>query len=79
MVNFSTSAQEISLRFFESFHGQCEGDSVHSAINTTIERTGDLFVPSQLSPIFALARCKRPYKVENSMMTSITLKNFLSI
>ena len=52
------------LRFFESFHGQYEGDSVHSAINTAIERSGDLSVPSQLSPIFALARRKRPYKVK---------------
>ena len=52
------------LRFFESFHGQYEGDSVHSAINTAIERAGDLSVPSHLSTIFALARRKRPYKVK---------------
>lgn len=52
----SNNLQEISLRYFESFHGQNEGDSVHSAIATVMKRSGDLFVPSQLVPVFSLAR-----------------------
>ena len=55
-VATSNNLQEISLRYFESFHGQNEGDSVHSAIATAMKRSGDLFVPSQLVPVFSLAR-----------------------
>nr|CAH7765065.1 unnamed protein product [Callosobruchus chinensis] len=56
------SIERISLRFFESNHGQSEGDSAHSAIGTAISQAGDVFVPSQLFPIFQLARRQNPYK-----------------
>ena len=49
---------EISLRFFETNHGQNEGDSAHSAIGHALNNAGDLFVPSQISPVVSLARPK---------------------
>lgn len=55
--------KEISLRFFSPNHGQNEGDSAHSAINYAVKKAGDLFTPSQLVPVFRLARQKKPYQV----------------
>lgn len=55
--------ETISLRFFTTNHGQCQGDSAHSAISHAIKKSGDLFVPSQFIPIFRLARPAKPYKV----------------
>lgn len=60
----SRHIEKISIRFFESFHGQNEGDSAHSAISTALTTAGDIFVPSQLYPIVRLARRKLPYIVE---------------
>lgn len=57
--------KEISLRFFESFHGQNEGDSAHSAIGYAMKHSGNIYVPSQLNPVFSLARQKQPYKVKS--------------
>lgn len=55
--------EEISLRFFTTNHGQCEGDSAHSAISYAIKKAGELFIPSQLIPVFRLARRAKPYEV----------------
>lgn len=55
--------QEISLRFFTTNHGQSEGDSAHSAISYALKKAGELFVPSQLIPVFRLARQTKPYEV----------------
>nr|CAH7753579.1 unnamed protein product [Callosobruchus chinensis]CAH7761330.1 unnamed protein product [Callosobruchus chinensis] len=49
--------------FFESFHGQNEGDSVHSTISSAISRAGNIYVPSQILPIIRLARKQNPYIV----------------
>lgn len=62
-VQKSVNINEISLRYFESFHGQSEGDSCHSTISTAVSQSGDIFVPTQLIPIFRLARRKQPYIV----------------
>ncbi|CAG9766085.1 unnamed protein product [Ceutorhynchus assimilis] len=59
----SKHLKEISLRFFSPNHGQSEGDSAHSAITYAIKKAGDLFTPSQLVPVFRLARRNKPYKV----------------
>ena len=64
--------QKISLRFFTPNHGQSEGDSAHSAISYAIKKAGELRVPSQLIPIFRLARRAKPYKV-----FSFTYSDFL--
>lgn len=58
----------IAHLFFEPYHGQNEGDSAHSCITHAIETSGELFVPSQLVPIFRLARKSNPYKV-NQLLT----------
>lgn len=61
-VENSVNIEKISLRFFESFHGQSEGDSVHSTISSAVKRAGNVTIPSQLIPIFRLAR-NPPYTV----------------
>ena len=62
-VLHSKNLNEISLKFFETSHGQNEGDSVHSSISHAIKHAGNIFVPSQLCPIFKLARRQHPYNV----------------
>lgn len=62
-VSKSKSIEEVSLRFFEPFHGQNEGDSCHSAISCAIQKAGDVLVPSQLHPIYRLSRSSNPYNV----------------
>jgi hypothetical protein len=66
--------KEVCLRFFDPYHGQSEGDSVHSAIRTAIAQAGDIFLPSQLATIFSLARRGNPYKVRE--LESSDFKNF---
>lgn len=63
VLSTSQNIKSIILSFFESHHGQNEGDSVHSTITAAIEKSGDIFVPSQLVPIFRLARRRNPYVV----------------
>ncbi|CAG9818216.1 unnamed protein product [Phaedon cochleariae] len=57
----SENLEEITLRFFESYHGQNEDDSAHSAISYAMKHAGNLFIPSQLYPVFKLARKQQPY------------------
>lgn len=64
-VKNSQYIEKISLKFFEKSHGQNEGDSAHSAITTAIQKSGDLFLPSQLVPIIRLARRRHPYVVHD--------------
>ncbi|KAK3894703.1 hypothetical protein Pcinc_001549 [Petrolisthes cinctipes] len=75
--------KRIKLLYFEAYHGQSEGDSAHSAISTAIERVGDLLVPSQLIPVFRLARRKNPYSVHTLQHSDFqdykTLANHLRI
>lgn len=66
-INNSTNLKEISLRYFETNHGQSEGDSAHSTISTAISKAGNVYVPSQLLPIFRLARSQKPYKVHEML------------
>lgn len=63
------SIEQISLLYFEAYHGQNEGDSAHSAIKTALDNAGDLYVPSQLVPVFRLARRKQPYRVHTPQST----------
>lgn len=59
----SKNIKTVTHYFFESFHGQNEGDSVHSTIGAAISRAGNIYVPSQIPPIIRLARKKHPYIV----------------
>nr|CAH7712759.1 unnamed protein product [Callosobruchus chinensis] len=72
LINNSSNISEISLRFFESYHGQNEGDSAHSAISFALKKAGEVCVPSQLPPIFRLARRRQPY-----IVTQMNYKQFL--
>lgn len=60
----STNLSEVSLRFFETNHGQCEGDSAHSAIGHALKKAGDLFLPSQVATVMSLARPQKPYIIK---------------
>lgn len=68
---------EITLSYFETNHGQNEGDSAHSAISKAISAVGSIFMPSQLHPVIRLARKKSPYNV--IPMTYKDFKDFKSL
>lgn len=63
IVNTSTNIQKISIKYFETAHGQNEGDSVHSTIGAAVSRAGDVFLPIELTTIMKLARTTQPYQV----------------
>ena len=63
VVTNSNNINEISLRYFETSHGQSEGDSAHSAIGYAIKKAGDVSQPVQLEPFIYGARPKQPYIV----------------
>ena len=62
-VTHSVNLEEISLRFFETNHGQNEGDSAHSAIGHALKNAGNVFLPSQVTTVMSLARPSKPYIV----------------
>ena len=66
----ATSLKQISVYFFATSHGQCEGDSMHSTIERAVRRAGDIFVPTQLATIIRMAR-KEPYIVHEVQSSSI--------
>ena len=73
LLNFvlnSKNMKEISLRYFVTNHGQCEGDSAHSAINHAIKRAGNIFQTCQLESIMKGARRAMPYRVHMLEHTS---------
>ena len=76
MLNFvqqSKSIRSITLHFFETCHGQSEGDSMHSVIEKAFKHAGDIDVPTQLVPICQLARQNpSPYKVIQVQSKDIT-------
>ncbi|KAJ8873726.1 hypothetical protein PR048_024560 [Dryococelus australis] len=51
---------EFPFIFFKPNHGRNKGDSAHSCINTATEAAADVYVPSQLVPIFRIAKVKSP-------------------
>ena len=61
-VNQAKHVKQITLYYFETAHGQSEGDSAHSTIERALRKVGDLYVPSQLATVISLAR-NDPYKV----------------
>nr|CAI5819112.1 unnamed protein product [Callosobruchus analis] len=62
-ITNAKNLRSISLSFFETNHGQNEGDSAHSSIATAMSLVENISVPSELPPIFRLARRAQPYKV----------------
>lgn len=63
VVTNAKNINKISISFFETNHGQSEGDSAHSCISTALSLAGDVFIPAQLPPILKLARRNLPYHV----------------
>lgn len=65
VVRTSKNIKTISLKLFEPYHGQNEGDSAHSAISSALGTAGCVFVPSELKAIIRLARRRHPYVVHS--------------
>lgn len=65
VVSNSKNISFISLKFFEPYHGQNEGDSAHSAISTALGTAGNISVPSELKTVIRLARKNQPYVVHS--------------
>ena len=64
VTQHSQHLKVITLYFYETSHGQSEGDSMHSTIERMMGRSGDLFIPDQVKTILRVAR-KTPYVVHN--------------
>ena len=63
-VERSHSVEEVTLHFFETNHGQSEGDAMHSTIERAMRKVGEMFVPSQLVTLIKMSRSTpRPYNV----------------
>ncbi len=60
----SVSINSFTIHFFETNHGQSEGDSMHSTIERAMNQVSEIMVPSQLAPILRMARKEPgPYNV----------------
>lgn len=68
-IRNSKHVVEVKLRFFETNHGQNEGDSAHSAITTAMDAKPEIFTRSELVRIFREARLKQPYHVREMEST----------
>ena len=64
-ISVSVSVKQVTQYYFETSHGQSEGDSIHSTVERSLAKTGDVFLPSQLAILIETAR-KHParYKVK---------------
>lgn len=67
-----TNIPIITLKFFKSYHSQIGGHATHSTISTAVKFSDEMFHPSQLLPIFRLARIDNPLAVHD-----LTFKDFL--
>lgn len=71
-ITHSESVNAVTLNFFETNHGQNEGDAMHSVIERKVRKMGDVFLPSQLSTMMTVARKKgEPYKVKEVSSTDV--------
>ncbi|XP_072181409.1 uncharacterized protein [Diadema setosum] len=62
----STCVESVTIHFFESNHGQNEGDSIHATIEKCLSRKEEVFHPSQLHSAIAEARQEpEPYRVRH--------------
>ena len=58
------------MYYFETNHGQNEGDSMHSVIECAMRKAGTIMLPSHLSMVIRLAR-KVPYIVHEITTSSV--------
>ena len=73
LLNFISQSkfiEEVTLHFFETNHGQNEGDSVHSTIERAIKRTKEITLPSELSMLVKMSR-RDPYFVKDVCTSDI--------
>ncbi len=72
-IQTSQTCQTVTLNFFEPYHGQCEGDSMHSTIEREMRVLREVFLPAQLATAFALARKypNKPYHVREMLSSDI--------
>ena len=71
-VSEAKSVQVVTFYYFETNHGQSEGDSMHSTIEKCLARSEEVFHPCQLSSIIKEARkdpC--PYTVRHVQTNDI--------
>ena len=75
MIDFvkkSKHIRSINMYYFETNHGQNEGDAVHSAVERALDRQSEVVVPSQLFTVIRSARINpRPYNVINLVTEDI--------
>ncbi|PIK58358.1 hypothetical protein BSL78_04746 [Apostichopus japonicus] len=67
----SKKVEKITVYFFETNHGQNEGDCMHSVIERSVKRTSEIMLPSQLATVIRMAS-KRPYRVTEVQTSDIT-------
>ena len=66
MAHFLDTAKHVSsitLNFFETGHGQNEGDSMHSVVERAVKRVADIILPTQLATVIRMAS-RHPYQVK---------------
>ena len=66
----SKHLKEITILYFETNHGQSEGDAVHSVVERALGNVGEIYVPSQLSTLVRMA-ASTPYSVHDVCTSDI--------
>ncbi|KAK6169370.1 hypothetical protein SNE40_020438 [Patella caerulea] len=69
-INKAKNIEEVVIFYFETNHGQSEGDSIHSVVERALKRVKEIVTPSQLSGVIRLAS-KKPYHVVDVDTNSI--------
>ncbi|GFS01565.1 DNA repair protein rhp54 [Elysia marginata] len=68
----SQSLMKMTVCYFETNHGQSEGDSMHLVIERKVSKQPELYHPSQLATLIQSARAsgKQPYRVHVVQMNT---------
>ncbi|GFO18207.1 hypothetical protein PoB_004471200 [Plakobranchus ocellatus] len=77
MLSKSTSLEKNPYAFFETNYRQNEENSAHSAKAQALKITEDIFLPSQLTTIFALLWLNQPYMVHSLQWMTFGLREFI--
>lgn len=74
MAHFLDTAKHVSsitLNFFETGHGQNEGDNMHSVVERAVKRVGDIILPTQLATVIRMAS-RNPYHVKELQTSDVS-------
>ena len=74
----SLSVTKITLYYFETSHGQSEGESIHSTIERALKNTGDLFLPCQLAMLILGAR-KNPKRYHVTEVQTMDIRDWKAL